>query len=260
MIIDTHVHLDDERYLDDIHDVLERAIRQGVQYFVIPGASLHHLPRAVELSERYDNIFFAVGLHPYDCHHYNNDELVKFITHPRCVAVGECGLDYYRLPDDENEKTYVKEEQEKVFRSHIQLAKQYHKPLIVHIRDASNDAKKILLEEKADDCGGVLHCFNADEQLLSLANNGFYFGIGGVVTFSNAKKLIQILPKIPLERLLLETDAPYLTPHPHRGTRNEPSYLEFIALKMEEVLGISKDEIYQITSENALKLFKFKEN
>jgi TatD DNase family protein len=136
------------------------------------------------------------------------------------------------------------------------MAKKVKKPLIVHIRDASHDSKMILLSEAAGEIGGVLHCYNADDELLSLANEGFYFGIGGVLTFSNAKKLVNVLPKIPKEKLLIETDGPYLTPHPHRGQRNEPSYTKLVAKKMSDLLEVSIEEIEALTTSNAKVLFR----
>jgi TatD DNase family protein len=169
--------------------------------------------------------------------------------------VGECGLDYYRLPEDEEEKVNNIKEQKEVFTAHIELAKRYQKPLIVHIRDASNDSKQILIDNNAKDVGGVLHCFNADEQLLALSEHGFYFGIGGVVTFKNGKKLKNVLPKIPLEKLVLETDAPYLTPEPFRGKRNMPHYTNYVANKVSEVLEIELQDIEELTTKNANSLF-----
>lgn len=165
-------------------------------------------------------------------------------------------MDYFRLPDNPKEKQSNIALQKEVFISQIELAKQYNKPLIIHIREASNDSKTILIENDAKKVGGVLHCFNASEHLLSLANEGFYFGIGGVVTFKNAKKLVEILPKIPQDRLLIETDAPYLTPTPHRGERNEPKYTNNIAKKISEILDIDLEKIIKLTTLNANKLFK----
>jgi TatD DNase family protein len=137
----------------------------------------------------------------------------------------------------------------------IEFAKKHKKPLIVHIRNASHDAKRILLEHNATEVGGVLHCFNADDELLSLANENFYFGIGGVLTFKNAKKLVNVLPRIPKKKLIIETDGPYLTPTPHRGERNEPLYTTFVAQKMAELLGISEENVKDLTTKNAQKLF-----
>jgi TatD DNase family protein len=173
------------------------------------------------------------------------------------VAVGECGLDYFRLPKDEEEKKENIALQKEVFISQINVAKKYKKPLIIHVRDASTDSKQILLDNDAGEVGGVLHCFNADEQLLSLANHNFYFGIGGVITFKNAKKLVNILPKIPREKLLIETDGPYLTPEPYRGKRNEPKFTNEVASKISEILVIQKKEIEELTTKNAHTLFAF---
>ena len=258
MIIDTHVHLDDERYKDDLNEVLNRARDGGVERFIIPGADPKNLKRAVEIAENNSDVYFAVGVHPYDMDSFEESYLEKFINHKKCVAVGECGLDYFRLEGSDEEKEKEKSRQKEVFITQIELAKKYKKPLIVHIRDASRDSKEILLKYNAKEVGGVLHCYNADEELLSLANDGFYFGIGGVVTFKNAKKLLHVLPKIPLDKILIETDAPYLTPTPHRGERNEPIYTIFIMKKISEFLEISEENIKKITTKNALLLFNIK--
>jgi TatD DNase family protein len=255
MIIDTHVHLDDERYKDDLNEVLNKARDGGVERFIIPGADPKNLKRAVEIAENNSDVYFAVGVHPYDMDSFEESYLEKFINHKKCVAVGECGLDYFRLEGSDEEKEKEKSRQKEIFITQIELAKKYKKPLIVHIRDASRDSKEILLKYNAKEVGGVLHCYNADEELLSLANDGFYFGIGGVVTFKNAKKLLHVLPKIPLDKILIETDAPYLTPTPHRGERNEPIYTIFIMKKISEFLEISEENIKKITTKNALLLF-----
>jgi TatD DNase family protein len=180
----------------------------------------------------------------------------KYISHPKCIAVGECGLDYYRLPEDEKEKEKNIKQQKEVFIAQIEFAKKVKKPLIVHIREASNDSRQILEQYNAKDVGGVLHCYNASEHLLPLANHGFYFGIGGVLTFKNARKLVEVLPKIPKDKLILETDCPYLTPHPHRGKRNEPFYTTFVANKVSELLEIPLEEVETLTTTNTKKLFK----
>ncbi len=255
MIVDTHIHLDDARYNDDLDEVLNRARDGGVKRFIIPGADLKTLPRAIEIAETYKDVYFAIGVHPYDIDSFDILEFEKSVNHEKCVAIGECGLDYYRLEGSDEQKNQEKRKQKEIFIAQIEIAKKYKKPLIVHIRDASRDSKKILLENGASEVGGVLHCYNADEELLSLAENGFYFGIGGVVTFKNAKKLINVLPKIPHARLLIETDGPYLTPTPHRGERNEPFYTTFIASKIAEILELNLKEIEETTTQNALKLF-----
>ncbi len=208
------------------------------------------------MAEKYEEVFFAVGIHPYDIEKYDEKIMNKYITHPKCIAVGECGLDYFRLPADEEEKKQNIAKQKEVFIAQIEFAKKVKKPLIVHIREASNDSRQILIDYNAKEVGGVLHCFNASEHLLPLAEHNFYFGIGGVLTFKNAKKLVEVLPKIPKEKLLIETDGPYLTPHPFRGKRNEPLYTIYVADKISEVLETPKEEIEKLTTNNAIRLFK----
>ena len=187
---------------------------------------------------------------------YNEEMMEKYVNHPKCIAIGECGLDYFRLPEDEDEKIANVKKQKEVFISQIEFAKKVKKPLIIHIREASNDSRQILIDYNAKEVGGVLHCYNASEHLLPLSEHNFYFGIGGVLTFKNAKKLVEVLPKIPKDKLLIETDAPYLTPHPHRGERNEPYYTIFVAQKMAELLELSQEDIEDLTTNNAKKLFK----
>ncbi len=256
MIIDTHCHLDDERYVDDVDVVIQRAYNVGVRGIIIPGADSKDLERAQALAHRYEHVFFAAGVHPYHHHEYDEERLKYFLEDEKCIAVGECGLDYFRLPEDEGEKKAEKEAQKVVFVKQIKLAKAVKKPLIVHIRDANEDSKRLLVEGKASEVGGVLHCYNASKHLLDLANEGFYFGIGGVLTFKNAKQLVEVLPMIPRDKLLLETDAPYLTPMPHRGERNLPEYTLLVASKMAELLHVNVTEIHTITTQNAQKLFK----
>jgi TatD DNase family protein len=255
MIVDTHIHLDDARYDEDLDAVISRAKEGGVERFIIPGADPSTLTKAIEIAQKYKEVYFAVGVHPYDKEHFDEDIFHQYLNHPKCVAVGECGMDYFRLEGTAEEKERQKAEQKRIFEAQIRLAKEYKKPLIVHIRDASRDSKEILLQNGAQEVGGVLHCFNADEELLSLAKEGFYFGIGGVVTFKNAKKLVNVLPKIPKERLVVETDGPYLTPTPHRGQRNEPLYTTLVIQKMAELLEMEYENLCNLTTKNALKLF-----
>lgn len=256
MIIDTHCHLDAKCYEEDLDEVLTRAKAQGVEKFIIPGADICTLARAVEIVEKYPEVYFAVGVHPYDIEGYDRDYLEQFVFHPKCVAIGECGLDYFRLPAGAEAIVKEKEAQKKVFIDHIRWAKAVKKPLIVHVRESSADCLA-LLEQYAGEEGGVLHCYNADESLLKLASKNFYYGIGGVLTFKNAKKLINVYGKIPAEKLLIETDAPYLTPHPHRGERNEPLYTTFVAEKMASLSELDVKNIEDLSTKNAYKLFSF---
>ncbi|MCI6988734.1 MAG: TatD family hydrolase [Campylobacter sp.] len=258
MIIDTHCHLDEKSFDDDLESVLLRANECGVKKVIIPGASTVDLKKAREIANSHEFIYFAVGVHPYNIDEYDEKILREFAKDDKCVAVGECGLDYYRLKDDfktKEEQDENKELQKRVFLAQIDLAKELKKPLIVHIREANQDSFDILKLHAKDLVGGVLHCFNASELLLELADLGFYYGIGGVLTFKNAKNLVEILPKIPLSKLLIETDAPYLAPTPYRGKRNEPSYTTLVAQKMAEILNLEVGEVCKITTDNAQKLF-----
>ena len=252
MIIDTHCHLDDTRYDDDIQSVIKNALDNKVDKIIIPGADINDLPKAAKIANSNSNIYFAAGVHPYEIDGYDESMIRKFAKDPKCVAIGECGLDYFRLPDDNVDE--YKSKQKDIFISQIKLAIELNLPLIIHIRDANEDSLKILKEYEDKLVGGVLHCFNASPILLELSSK-FYYGIGGVLTFKNAKKLVEILPKIPLNRLLIETDAPYLTPEPHRGKRNEPAFTTFVADKMSDILGMSRDEIEYLTTQNAIRLF-----
>lgn len=251
MIIDTHCHLDDARY-DDIDSVIKNAFDNGVNKIIIPGADINDLPKAAQIANSNENIYFAAGVHPYEIEDYDEAVLRQFAKDPKCIAIGECGLDYFRLPDDDIDG--YKAKQKDTFISQINLAIELKLPLIVHIRDANEDSLKILKEYEDRLVGGVLHCFNASPILLELSSK-FYYGIGGVLTFKNGKKLVEILPKIPLDRLVLETDAPYLTPEPHRGKRNEPAFTTYVADKMADILGMSRDEVESLTTQNANRLF-----
>ncbi len=254
MIIDTHTHLDHKKFIDDVDEVIKRAKEAGVGCFVIPGADPKDLARAQQLSQKYKSVYYAAGVHPYDMDSFDEKLIAKHLQDPKCVAVGECGLDYYRLPKDEKEREEIKKRQKEIFEKQLLMAKEFDKPVIVHIREASADAKE-LLQRYSLPKGGVLHCYNASPLLLDLAQKGFYFGIGGVVTFKNAKKLVEILPKIPIEKIVLETDAPYLTPEPYRGKRNEPAFTVYVAKKVADILGKSYDEVCSVTTQNAKRLF-----
>lgn len=246
-IIDTHCHLDSESFYGYLDEVMIRAKKANVEKIIIPGADINYLPRAVELSSRYNEVYYAIGVHPYDIDGYDEDELLRY-NFKKCVGVGECGLDYFYKPDES-----VKKRQKDIFKRQINLALKLDKSLIIHTRDSNEDTYRILEEYKNDlKDKAVFHCYNACEMLLDF---DFYFGIGGVLTFKNAKKLVEVLPKINPNKILLETDAPYLTPHPYRGKTNEPSYLTFVALKISELLNISYEEVLNMTYKNANKLF-----
>ncbi len=254
MIIDTHCHLDDFKFENDLSEVLANARAANVDKIIIPGANINDLPKAAKIADENENIFFAVGVHPDELANYSSDTLREWAKHPKCVAVGECGLDYYNPPEGCDMSVY-KVAQKACFEDQIALACELDLPLIVHCREANEDCHEILKRHYSNLKGGVLHCFNASELFLDLSEK-FYYGIGGVLTFKNARKLVEILPRIPLERLVIETDAPYLAPTPHRGERNEPAFTRLVALKMAEILNSSVENIEEITSENARRLFQ----
>lgn len=261
MIIDTHCHLDDERFDEDFDEVLLRAKEAKIQKIIIPGADGKDLEKAACLAENYENIYFACGYHPNYAEDYNEEELEKFITKEKCLAVGECGLDYYRFDGKSAEEiSAIKAKQKEVFIAQIKLAIKYNKPLIVHIREANEDSFNILKEYAAQLSGAVLHCYNASPLLLELRKYGkFYYGIGGVLTFKNAKKLVEMVKELSLDDILLETDGPYLSPEPKRGQRNEPAYTSFVLKKLAELLNVNEEALAKKTTENAYKLFNFKE-
>ncbi len=256
MIIDTHCHLDDSRYIHDLDEVVKRAEENGVRGFVIPGADIKDLKRAKEIAYKYPEIYYAAGVHPYNIDEYDEKILKEYLKNKKCIAIGECGLDYFRLPKNGEDKKKEKQNQKDIFKKQIELSFEYKKPLIIHSREANQDSFDILKSYGFFKQCAILHCFNASELLLELESQGFYFGIGGVLTFKNAKKLVEILPKIPLEKIVLETDAPYLTPHPYRGERNEPFYTTLVAKKIAEIRKISYEKVCKITTENAKRVFK----
>ena len=247
MIIDTHTHLDNAKFIDDVDEVIKRAKENGVKKFIIPAADPKDLPRAIELAEKYEDIYFAVGVHPVDIDKYEDKLLLNYIDHEKCVAVGEIGLDYYWVKESNQRK-----KQQDFFKKQIEIALKYNKPIIVHVREATEDTYKII--EGYEEVRGVFHCFNAAHQLLDFSDR-FYYGIGGVITFKNARKLIEVFPKIPKERVIIETDAPYLTPHPFRGKRNEPMYTIYVRDKIAELWNIMPKEVENITTNNAKRLF-----
>lgn len=251
MMIDTHCHLDSQVYDMDLDRVIADANEAGIKQIIIPGAFGGDLPKARDIAHTYEHIYFAAGIHPYELDSFSEELLREFVRDEKCVAVGECGLDYFRLPETPSEIQSYKHRQKELFLAQIHLALEFNKPLIVHIREASNDAFEILSSYPT--ISGVLHCFNADRILLGLKN--FYYGIGGVCTFKNARRLIEVLPLLPIDRLLLETDAPYLTPHPHRGERNEPKYIPLIVEKIAQTLSLTRAEIERISTHNAYRLF-----
>lgn len=252
MLFDTHAHLNATQFNEDVEQVIERARAEGVSHIVVVGFDRPTIQRAMELADQYSFIYAAVGWHPVDAIHMTDEDLImieRLAAHPKVVALGEMGLDYYW---DQSPKEVQKE----VFRKQIRLAKKVKLPIIIHNRDATADIVHILQEEQAAEVGGVMHCFTGSVEVAhQCIDMNFYISFGGPVTFKNAKKPKEVAKEIPLDRLLIETDCPYLTPHPFRGKRNEPSYVKYVAEAIAELKGLSFEEVAQKTSDNAKRLF-----
>lgn len=255
MLFDTHAHLNADQFKEDIDEVINRAKDTGVSNIVVVGFDEKTIEGAIELAETYDFIYAAVGWHPVDAVDMTNNHLIwleELAAHPKVVALGEMGLDYYwdKSP---------KEVQKEVFRKQIQLAKKVKLPIIIHNRDAHEDIVTILEEEDAKEIGGIMHCFASSLEIAEKClEMNFYISFGGPVTFKNAKRPKEVAKEIPLDRLLIETDCPYLTPHPFRGKRNEPSYVKLVAETIAELKGITYDKLIEATNENAKRIFDIK--
>ncbi len=253
MLFDTHVHLNDDQFNDDLEEVIERAGLNGVGRVVVVGFDEKTIKRAIELIDAYDFMYAAIGWHPVDaidCTDNYLEWIEELTAHPKVVAIGEIGLDYHwdKSPKDV---------QQAVFRRQIQLAKKLDLPIIIHNREATEDVVTILEEEGAEEVGGIMHCFSGSpETAKRCLDMNFYISLGGPVTFKNAVKPKEVAKEVPLDRLLIETDCPYLAPHPFRGKRNEPSYVKLVAEQIAALKEISFDEVAKATTENANRLFR----
>ncbi|MBE2978010.1 TatD family hydrolase [Priestia megaterium] len=252
MLFDTHVHLNAEQYEDDLQEVINRALEKGVQNMVVVGFDEPTIKKAIQIAETYDFIYASVGWHPVDAVDMTDEHLAwieELAQHPKVVALGEMGLDYHwdKSP---------KEVQKDVFRRQIRLARKVNLPIIIHNRDATEDVVTILKEEHVEEVGGIMHCFTGSIEVANQCMDmNMYISFGGPVTFKNAKKPKEVATELPLDKLLIETDCPYLTPHPFRGKRNEPGYVSYVAEQIAELKGITYEELADITTANAKKLF-----
>lgn len=253
MLFDTHAHLNAHQFAEDEAEVIKRAQEAGVSNMVVVGFDKETIQSAIRIAETYDFIYAAIGWHPVDAIDMKEEDLKwmeELANHPKVVALGEMGLDYYwdKSPKDV---------QQEVFRKQIRLAKKVKLPIIIHNREATQDIITILKEEGAAEVGGIMHCFSGSVETAKecIAMN-FLISLGGPVTFKNAKKPKEVASEVPLEKLLIETDCPYLAPHPYRGKRNEPAYVKLVAEQIAELKGISYEEVARQTSLNAKKLFQ----
>ncbi len=249
-IFDSHAHYTDKAFNDDRKNMLDSLKESGICGVINCGADLESSKASLELSEKYDYIYFACGIHPEEVENLSEnyiDILKVMAKHPKCVAIGEIGLDYYWRQD-------TKENQKDVFEKQILLAKELDLPIIVHNRDAHGDTLEILKKHKPK---GVLHCFSGSvETAKEVLKLGMYIGLGGALTFKNARKAVEVAEILPLDRFLLETDCPYMAPVPMRGKRNNSSLIPYVAEKMAEIKSTDAQRILDIATDNTKLLFK----
>lgn len=253
MIFDTHSHYEDDAFAQDRHELLLSLKEKEIGWIVDVGSDMKTSHEAVELAKQYEFAYAAVGVHPSEVEELSEQDMQVLSDLCACdkvVAVGEIGYDFH-WPEP------GREIQKKWFCRQIELAKQVNLPIIIHSRDAAEPTMQLIRETKAYDCGGVIHCYSySKEQAKEYVDMGFYIGVGGVVTFKNAKKLHQTVEAIPLEHLVLETDCPYMSPEPYRGNRNDSTKLHYVAQRIAEIKGITKEEVVNITTANAKKMYR----
>lgn len=254
MLVDTHVHLNSKKYKDNLELVIQRALDNDVETMIVVGYDKETNILAIELAEKYPFIYATVGYHPTDARHIvpsDYDLLIKQLKHERVVGIGECGLDFYW--DKE-----FKEAQIEVFKRQIELSIQYKKPLIIHMREASEATYNVLSEYKS--LKGIMHCYSGSpEMAVHFLDLGLHISLGGPVTFLNGRIPKKVAEMVPLDKILIETDAPYLSPHPFRGKTNEPARVKLVAEEIARIKKMSYEDLAKQTRDNAYKLFNIKE-
>jgi TatD DNase family protein len=251
LLVDSHCHLDFPDFQGREEELLAAMKTNGVGWALVAGVTLERFPGVLTLAERFPNLYAAVGVHPdtQEGEEPDQDRLIALAGHPKVVAIGETGLDYYRLEGD-------LEWQRERFRTHIRAARRTGKPLIIHTREAAADTLRILEEEGAGEAGGVFHCFTETRAVAEAALAlGFHISFSGIVTFKNAIQIKEVASFVPVDRILVETDAPYLAPVPHRGKLNHPALVRHVAEEVAKLRGISTDELAQATTANFCRLF-----
>ena len=251
MLFDTHAHMNDEVFDTDREEMILGLPDKGIQYVMNVGCSLHSSGDCIAMAEKYPFVYASVGTHPDAASEVNEEVIEKYrqmAKHPRVLAIGEIGLDYYY-------ETVPREIQQKAFRMQMELARELKMPVIIHERDAHDDAMRIVKEFK--DVTGVFHCYSGSAEMArQLVNMGWYIGFTGVLTFKNARKAVETAERIPLDRIVLETDCPFMAPEPFRGKRNDPGYLYRMAERLAEIRGITPEEAQAATLENAKRLYR----
>ena len=251
MYFDSHAHYDDESFDEDRYELLEAMREKGVDFIINAAADLTSCETGIALAEKYPFIYCSIGVHPHDVKSLKEEDLEKlkkWAAHKKVVAIGEIGLDYYY-------DSSPREVQREWFKKQLLLAKELDLPVIIHSRDACQETFDLIMESGVKE--GVIHCFSGSHELAKeYVKRGFYIGIGGALTFKNAKKTVKVVETIGIEKILIETDAPYLTPVPHRGKRNDSSYLQYVVEKIAEIKKMIPDEVASITCQNAKTLFR----
>ncbi len=252
-MFDSHAHMDDKRFDKDRKEVLKAAKTAGVNYILNPGADLNSSIKAVNLAKENEMLYAAIGVHPHSAKDYNEETeeaLRSLAGEDKVVALGEIGLDYHYNYSD-------KESQRRAFIAQIRLSKELKLPLIIHDREANGEVFDLLTAYEAQEYGCIMHCYSGSPELAEeYVKRGYHISIAGPITFKNAKKPYQVAKVVPLEQLLIETDAPYLAPEPRRGRRNEPLLVRFVAAKIAEAKGITTEEVIRVTEANAKAFFK----
>ena len=252
MLVDSHCHLNFPDLAANLPAVLQAMHDNGVGHAMCIGVTLEKFPQVLAIAEAHENIYATVGIHPDNegVEEAGVERLVALANHPKVVGIGETGLDYFRLTGD-------LEWQRERFRTHIRAAIATGKPLVIHTRNAAEDTLRIMREEGADRIGGVMHCFTESQEVAEQAMElGFYISLSGIVTFKNAGALKEVARNIPLDRMLVETDSPYLAPIPYRGKTNQPAYVRYVAEHVAELRGITPQEVAEATTRNFFRLFK----
>lgn len=254
MIFDSHCHLNDKQLLPELDEIIKSAKDNDVTHFLVIGWDYESSLLATQIAEKYENVYAAVGVHPTDVKEDIEEQLIKLeklLTHPKVKALGEIGLDYYWIKEEDKRLR-----QQKYFVKQIQLADKYNLPIVIHNRDSIEDCLNIIKNHTPKHLG-VVHCFSGSvETMREFMKLGLYISLGGPVTFKNAKTPKEVASEVPLNRLLLETDCPYLTPHPYRGQRNEPKFIPLVAEEIARLRNISTDEVIKETFNNTVSLFK----
>ena len=255
MIFETHAHYDDEKFDADRVELLSHLLRENnIGKVVNVGATLKGCKESIALAEKYDDVYAAIGIHPEEIDEIN-DDVMEYLrqnaSHEKVVAIGEIGLDYYWVKEEEQRK-----KQRIWFNKQMDLAKELEMPVIIHSRDAAEDTLNTIRLYNNSHVKGIVHCYSYSKELaMEYVKMGWYIGVGGVVTFKNAKKLVETVEAIPLESIVLETDCPYMAPVPHRGERNSSIFLSHVAEKIAEIKNISVDEVEKVTYQNALNIY-----